>query len=72
MIILILTYFDSDFKCVLKIDLFDHAQKNVLSQYNKDNILYSIIFFSWKLNAIESNYEIYNKKLLAIIWCFEQ
>ena len=28
---LILMYFDSDLKCVLKADLSDHAQKNVLS-----------------------------------------
>ena len=72
MMILILVYFDSDLKCVLKADLSDHAQKNVLSQYDKNDMLYSVVFFSWKLNAAESNYEIYNKKLLIIIQCFKQ
>ncbi len=46
MIILILTYFDSDLECVLKANLFNHTQKDVLSQYNKDDILYSVVFFS--------------------------
>ena len=66
-IILILAHFNSDLKCVLKVNLSDHAQKDVLSQYNKDNILYSVVFFSQKLNAAESNYEIYDKELLTII-----
>ena len=67
MIALILAHFDSDFECVLKADSSDHVQKDVLSQYNKNNMLCSIVFFSQKLNAVESNYKIYNKKLLAII-----
>ena len=66
-IVLIFTYFNSNLECVLKADSSDHVQKNVLSQYNKNDMLYSIIFFSWKLNAAESNYKIYNKKLLIII-----
>ena len=67
MIILILAHFNSDFECIFKADLSDHTQKNVLSQYNKNNVLYLIIFFSQKLNAAESNYKIYDKKLLVII-----
>ena len=70
-IVLILAYFNSDFECVLKADLSDHAQKDVLLQYNKDSMLCSIVFFSQKLNAAKSNYKIYNKKLLVIIQCFE-
>ena len=72
MIALILTHFNSDFECILKADLFNHVQKDMLSQYNKDDMLHSIVFFSQKLNAAESNYEIYNKELLTIIQCFEQ
>ena len=72
MTVSILAYFDSDLECVLKADSFNHAQKDVLSQYNKNDVLYSIVFFSQKLNAAESNYKIYNKKLLAIIQYFEQ
>ena len=69
---LILIHFDSDLKCVLKADSFNHAQKNVLLQYNKNNMLCLIIFFSQKLNTAELNYEIYDKKLFMIIQYFEQ
>ena len=67
MIISIFIYFDSDLECVFEADLSDHAQRDVLLQYDKNDVLYSIAFFSQKLNAVESNYEIYNKKLLTII-----
>ena len=67
MIVSILAHFNSDFECVFEADLSDHAQENVLSQYDKNNVLQSIAYFSQKLNAVKSNYEIYDKKLLAII-----
>ena len=54
-------HFDSDFECFFEADLSDHAQKNMLLQYDKNDMLYSIVFFSWKLNAAESNYKIYDK-----------
>ena len=63
----ILAYFDLNLECVLKADLFDHAQESVFSQYDKNNVLQLIMYFSWKLNVIKSNYEIYDKELLAII-----
>ena len=71
-IVSILAYFDSDFECILKADLSDHTQEDMLSQYDKNNVLCSIVYFSQKLNAAESNYEIYDKKLFTIIQCFEQ
>ena len=67
MIVLILTHFNSDFKCVLEANSSDHAQESVLSQYDKNNVLWLIIYFSQKLNAVKSNYKIYNKELLIII-----
>ena len=39
MIVLILAYFDLNFECVLEADLSDHAQENMLSQYNKNDVL---------------------------------
>ena len=39
MIASILAYFNSDFKCILEADLSDHAQENMLSQYDKNDIL---------------------------------
>ena len=39
MIVLILTHFNLNFECVLETDLSDHAQENVLLQYDKNDIL---------------------------------
>ena len=44
--VLILAHFNSDLECILKADSSDHVQKDVLSQYDKNNILCSIAFFS--------------------------
>jgi len=68
----ILAHFDSDLKCILEADSSDHAQESMLSQYDKNDVLWLITYFSQKLNAAESNYEIYDKKLLVIIQCFKQ
>jgi RNase H-like domain found in reverse transcriptase/Reverse transcriptase (RNA-dependent DNA polymerase)/Integrase zinc binding domain/Integrase core domain/Chromo (CHRromatin Organisation MOdifier) domain/Aspartyl protease len=68
----ILAHFNPDLECVLETDSSDHAQGGVLSQYDKNGVLLPIAYFSRKLNAAESNYEIYDKELLAIIQCFEQ
>jgi len=68
----ILAHFNSDLKCVLETDSSDHALESVLLQYDENDVLCSVIYFSQKLNAAELNYEIYDKKLLVIIWCFEQ
>ena len=67
MIVPILTHFNPNLECILKADSFDHAQRGVLLQYNKNDVLRPIAFFSQKLNAAKSNYEIYDKKLLTII-----
>ena len=67
MIVLILTYFDSDLEYIFKADSSNHAQKDVLLQYDKNSMLCLIVFFSQKLNAAKSNYKIYDKKLLTII-----
>jgi len=68
----ILCYFDSDLKCMIKADSSDYAHDNILSQYDFKEMLHSVVYFSHCLNPAECNYKIYNKKLLAIICCFEQ
>ena len=35
----ILAYFNSDFECVFKADSSDHAQKDMLLQYDKNDIV---------------------------------
>ena len=67
MIVLILTHFNLNFECVLETDLSDHVLESVLLQYDENGVLHPVAYFSWKLNATELNYEIYNKELLVII-----
>ena len=57
---------------VVKADLSDYIIKGILSQYNKDGVLYPIAYFLKWLNPAKCNYEIYNKELLAIIRYFKQ
>ena len=57
---------------VIEADLFNYVTGGILSQYNKDGVLYPIVYFLKQLSPAEYNYEIYDKELLAIIRCFKQ
>ena len=56
---------------IIKADLSNYITKGILSQYNKDGVLYPIVYFLKQLNPAKYNYEIYNKELLAIIKYFK-
>jgi len=56
----------------IKPDASNYALGLVISQRGPDRKLYPIAFYSRKLTSIEINYKIYDKKLLAIIDCFEK
>lgn len=55
----------------MKSDASDYANNGIFFQLGKNRLLYPIALFSKNLNPTEYNYEIYDKKLLVIIWCFE-
>ncbi len=55
----------------MKIDAFNYVKDDILSQYDDENVLHSIVFYSKSMISAECNYHIYDKKLLAIIQCFE-
>ena len=57
---------------VVEADLSNYVTGGILSQYNKDGVLYPIAYFSKRLSPAEYNYKTYNKELLAIIRCFKQ
>ena len=57
---------------VVKVNLSNYVTKGILSQYNKDGVLYPIVYFLKWLNPAKYNYEIYDKELLAIIRYFKQ
>ncbi len=67
----ILRHFDQTRKTILKTDSFNYINDEVLSQYDDEEVLHSIVFYSKNMSSAECNYEIYDKELLIIIWAFE-
>jgi hypothetical protein len=56
----------------LETNASDWASEEVLSQFNDKEIFKPVAYFSAKHSAAECNYEIYDKRLLAIIKCLEE
>jgi len=69
---IILCHYNSDHKIVIEIDASNYVFKDILSQYDENEILHSITYFSKKHNSIECNYEIYNKELMIIVYTFKK
>ncbi len=67
----ILRHFDQTCETILKTDSFNYVNDEVLFQYDDEDVLHSIVFYSKNMSSAECNYKIYNKKLLIIIWAFE-
>ena len=57
---------------ILKTNVFDKVFVEIMSQYDDNELLYSITFFFKKQTTQKINYEIYDKKLLIIIRAFEK
>ncbi len=64
---LVLKHFNSIRKAILKMNFLNYVNDEVLSQYDDEDILHSMIFYSKNMIFAECNYEIYDKKLLTII-----
>ncbi len=69
--VFILRHFDQNRKTILETDSFDYVNDDILSQYNDEETLHSMIYYSKNLSLAECNYKIYDKKLLAIIYVFK-
>ena len=67
----ILAYYKQGVKTIVETDSSNYISNRVFSQLCDDRLLYPVAFFSKNFNPTECNYEIYDKKLLAIIRCFE-
>ncbi len=70
-LISVLRHFDLKWQAILKTDALNYVKGEILSQYNDEKVLHSMIFYSKSMILAEINYHIYNKKLLVIIQCFE-
>ncbi len=68
----ILTHLNSKKQIYIESNSFDFVFAKVLSQMRENDELHLVTFFSKNLASIECNYEIYDKKLLVIVRCFEQ
>jgi transposase InsO family protein len=67
----ILRHFDHTKACVIEVDASDYALGGVCSQYDDDDRLHPVAFYSRKLLPAEMNYQIYDKELLAIVCAFK-
>ncbi len=63
----ILRHFDQTRETILEINSFNYVNNEVLSQYDDEEVLHSIVFYSKNMFSAECNYEIYDKELLIII-----
>jgi len=68
----ILAYYDYNRRTIVETDASDWAAGGVLLQYDDQNKLRPVAFFSAKHSAAECNYEIYDKELLAIVKALEE
>ena len=46
--------------------------EGILFQYDENDVLHPVAYFSKKHNPAECNYEIYDKELMVIICAFEE
>jgi len=67
-----LVHFDHELPTRVETDCSDVATGGVLLQYQADNQWHPVAFFSRVLQAAESNYEIHDKELLAIIQALKE
>ena len=56
---------------MVKTDVSDYVTAGTFFQYDDNGQLKPVVYFFCKMNRAECNYEIYDKKLLAIINVFE-
>ncbi len=68
---LVLKHFNLIRKVILKMNFLNYVNDEVLSQYDDEDILHSMIFYSKNMISAECNYKIHDKELLTIIWCLK-
>ena len=59
-------------KIIVETDLLDKAIGAEISQPDKKERIYLVAFYSRKLTPAELNYNIHDKKLLAIVAAFKK
>ncbi len=67
----VLKHFNLIREAILKMNFLNYVNDEVLSQYDDEDILHSMIFYSKNMISAECNYKIYDKELLTIIQCLK-
>ena len=67
----ILTYWFPDAQLIVETDALDYSLAAILSIVNKENEVYPVAFHSHTFTAVELNYDIHDKELLAIFEAFK-
>jgi len=57
---------------VIEINALNYVFKDILFQYDENEVLHSVVYFFKKHNSIECNYKIYNKELMIIVYAFKE
>ncbi len=57
---------------MIEINVLNYVFKDILFQYDENEILYSVVYFSKKHNSVKCNYEIYDKELMIIVCTFKK
>jgi len=57
---------------VIEINALNYVFKNILFQYDENEILHLVTYFSKKHNSVKCNYKIYDKELMIIVCAFEK
>ena len=65
-------HYNPDYKIVIEINILDYMSEDILSQYNEDEVLHSVTYFSKKHNSVKCNYEIYDKEFIIIVCVFKK
>jgi hypothetical protein len=65
-------HFDLERKIVLETDVPNLVVTRVFSQYDNNDILHPVAYFSRRHFPPKINYAIYDKELFAIIWAFKE
>jgi len=55
----------------METDASDYTLAAILSIVTKDNEIHPIAFYSWMFSALELNYDVHDKELLAIFEAFK-
>jgi len=67
----VLAALDLDKRMKMEVNALDYVTGRVLSIEGEDGLWRPVAFLSKFLNETERNYEIHDKKMLAIIWELE-